>query len=147
MTDAAPIKRPLVIDRCACSGTLAPITRGKDGLLYCLECGADQNSLVAYNDGLGVLDQMPLHDLAAALARRTASSPDLGLSDQVCPRCSTASTEVFGIFPRVERLFRCESCGIVLHGLGYERALEAFQAAPWRAEQASVQAAALGATA
>ena len=138
---------PLVIDRCACSEALAPIVRGVDGLLYCLECGADQDSLVAYSDGLGVLDQMPLHDLAAALDRRTASCPDLGLSDQVCPRCSTATLEAFGVFSRVEQLFRCESCGVILRGLGYERALDDFQTARWRAQQASVQAAALGAPA
>ena len=77
--------------------------------------------------------------LLAEHDRGTAWAPDFGLSAQVCPRCTTATREGLGEYSRKENCFRCEACGVRLYGLAYERELEQFQAARYRAKQASAE--------
>ena len=126
------MSRPLIVKGCACSGTLALIMRGECGL-FCGESGADERALLRYASGLEVLEQMPLRDLEAAFVRRTSYTPDLGLSSQICPRCSTTDVEAFGEFSRKEGRFWCRECQLILPLATYERELEEFERHRWRA--------------
>ena len=125
------MSRPLVIAGCACSGLDAPIVRGSGGTLVCLECGADEAALIAYADALEMLPQLPLRDLVAEVDRRT--TPDFGLSSQLCPRCSTPDTEVYGETSRKHQCFTCRSCRLILPLSTYEIELERFGRQRWRA--------------
>lgn len=127
----------LVIAGCACSGPDAPIVRGSDGTLVCLECGADEAALVRYADALLILREMPLRDLAAEVDRRTA--PDEGSSPQICPQCSTAEDEVIGEFSRNQGRFFCVHCSLILPASVYGQQLEAFQRNRWRARQSAFE--------
>lgn len=84
-------------------------------------------------DRLTDLSEVPLEALVAEVETRTAWAPDLGLSPQACPRCSTASADVLGEWSRREMRFDCTACGLTLHTNGYERALENLFASRWRA--------------
>lgn len=129
--------RPLVIAACACLGTEAPIIGGPDGL-YCQECGADEAALIRYHDALEMLPQLPYRDLVAEMDRRTMI-PDLGLSPQICPRCSTADAEVIGEFSLRQSRFVCSSCYLILPQGRYEHELEAFERQRWRARQSAIE--------
>ena len=81
------------------------------------------------------LSAVPLEILVAELEVRTSCEPDRGLSDQVCPRCSTAAEEVFGSYSRVERRFTCVTCGLRLTESRYETALDDYYAECFRVRQ------------
>lgn len=137
------MSRPLVITGCECSGKEAPIERGDDGLT-CRKCGADEAALIAYEDGrawhhdaLAILRAVSYQDLAAEFDRRT--SDDLGLSAQICPRCSSAATEVFGQFSRNQGRFVCNGCSLILPQGRYEHELERFEQQRWRARQSALE--------
>lgn len=85
--------------------------------------------------GPTALSQFPLEDLVAEVEARAACSPDLGLSQQICPRCSTTQSEVFGEYSRVERRFVCQACRLRLTESRYEIELDRFQSQRWRARR------------
>ena len=133
MTEPAPIG---VIDCPVCGGG-TPILRspGSPYELFCGECGLDQAGLVAgvVEDTSPSLADVPLGDLAAELKARTDCSPDLGLCEQVCPRCSSTKKEVLGTWSRREQLFTCGHCNVSLYGDRYEEALSEYYRVCWRA--------------
>ena len=81
------------------------------------------------------LEDFSLVDLVAEVETRTACAPDLGLSAQVCPRCSTAQTELCGEYSRVQRRFSCPACQLTLTESRYEVELDRFGRQRWRARR------------
>ena len=89
------------------------------------------------------LSSLPIDELAAELEARTACAPDLGITDAVCPACSSPSREVFGEYSCVERRFRCSSCGLNLWESQYEFALAGFYVTVSRTERETRELAAM----
>ena len=98
---------------------------------------------IAFFETIGELELVAIGELVAEVKRRTAYAPDIGLSDQLCPRCSTASADVLGQWSRKERRFDCAKCGVSLYGDGYEAALFHFYMLKFRARQAGMELAEL----
>ena len=124
---------PLVLSNCPSCGKTAAIGRGEDGRLHCADCGEGEQALVAHATGRMHISEVPLSELVAELERRTQSAPDLGLSEQVCPRCSSVTDEVLGSWSRKEQRFRCGGCGANLYGDRYERETEKYRRNLWKA--------------
>lgn len=97
---------------------------------------------VADSDELRLAD-VPIAALVAEVEARISCDLDLGISQQVCPRCSTASLEVFGEYSRVERRFSCPACRSTLAESRYEIEIDRFERQRWRARRDAAELAKL----
>lgn len=87
------------------------------------------------NEPLVDLAEIPLERLVAEVEARTVCPLDLGLSAQVCPKCSTAKSEHSGEYSRAKRSFSCLACGLRLSESRYEHELDRFERQRWRARR------------